>query len=152
MGNYQVRPDGAVNLLDFGAIRVFPASFARGVIDLFEAIRDHDDEKAAHAYRNWGFDDITPTKVTVLNGWARFLYEPLLDDRVRRIQENEDGQYGRAVAEEVHTGLKSLGGRRRAPTEIDGSFCFFFQKEALACFILCIGSGSFLKKRTKKLS
>jgi predicted unusual protein kinase regulating ubiquinone biosynthesis (AarF/ABC1/UbiB family) len=112
MGNYQVRPDGAVNLLDFGAIRVFPASFARGVIDLFEAVRDHDDEKAAHAYRNWGFDDITPTKVTVLNGWARFLYEPLLDDRVRRIQENEDGQYGRAVAEEVHTGLKSIGGVR----------------------------------------
>jgi predicted unusual protein kinase regulating ubiquinone biosynthesis (AarF/ABC1/UbiB family) len=112
MGNYQVRPDGTVNLLDFGAIRVFPASFARGVIDLFEAIRDHDDEKAAIAYRNWGFDDITPTKVTVLNGWARFLYEPLLDDRVRRIQENEDGQYGRAVAEGVHTGLKSIGGVR----------------------------------------
>jgi predicted unusual protein kinase regulating ubiquinone biosynthesis (AarF/ABC1/UbiB family) len=112
MGNYQVRPDGTVNLLDFGAIRVFPASFARGVIDLFEAIRDHDDEKAAVAYRNWGFDDITPTKVTVLNGWARFLYEPLLDDRVRRIQENEDGQYGRSVAEGVHTGLKSIGGVR----------------------------------------
>ncbi len=63
MGNYQVRPDGAVNLLDFGAIRVFPASFARGVIDLFEAIRDHDDGKAADAYRGWGFVDITPAKV-----------------------------------------------------------------------------------------
>ena len=112
LGNYQVRPDGSVNLLDFGAIRVFPASFASGVIHLFEAIRDHDDEKAAVAYRNWGFDDITPTKVTVLNGWARFLYEPLLDDRVRRIQENEDGQYGRTVAEGVHTGLKSIGGVR----------------------------------------
>jgi predicted unusual protein kinase regulating ubiquinone biosynthesis (AarF/ABC1/UbiB family) len=112
MGNYQIRPDGSVNLLDFGAIRVFPASFASGVIALFEAIRDHDDEKAARAYRNWGFDDITPTKVTVLNGWARFLYEPLLDDRVRRIQENEDGQYGRSVAEGVHTGLQSIGGVR----------------------------------------
>jgi predicted unusual protein kinase regulating ubiquinone biosynthesis (AarF/ABC1/UbiB family) len=112
MGNYQVRPDGAVNLLDFGAIRVFPASFARGVIDLFEAIRDHDDEKAAHAYSNWGFDNITPTKVTVLNGWARFLYEPLLDDRVRRIQETDDVQYGRTVAEGVHSGLKSIGGVR----------------------------------------
>ncbi len=112
LGNYQVRPDGAVNLLDFGAIRVFPAKFARGVIDLFEAIRDHDDEKAAQAYSNWGFGDITPTKVTVLNGWARFLYEPLLDDRVRRIQENEDGQYGRTVAEGVHSGLQSIGGVR----------------------------------------
>jgi hypothetical protein len=33
----------------------------------------------------------------------------------------------------------------------DGSFCFFFQKEALSYF--CVrASGSFLKKRTKKLS
>jgi predicted unusual protein kinase regulating ubiquinone biosynthesis (AarF/ABC1/UbiB family) len=30
MGNYQVRPDGSVNLLDFGAIRVFDARFVRG--------------------------------------------------------------------------------------------------------------------------
>ena len=121
LGNYQVRPDGTVNLLDFGAIRVFPASFARGVIDLFEAIRDHDDEKAARAYSNWGFGDITPTKVTVLNGWARFLYEPLLDDRVRRIQESDDGQYGRTVAEGVHSGLQSIGGGAAAARiRIDG--------------------------------
>ena len=112
LGNYQVRPDGGVNLLDFGAIRVFPPSFVRGVIDLFEAVRDHDDGKAAQAYANWGFEDVTPRKVAVLNGWARFLYEPLLDDRVRRIQENEDGSFGRAVAEEVHSGLKSIGGVR----------------------------------------
>jgi predicted unusual protein kinase regulating ubiquinone biosynthesis (AarF/ABC1/UbiB family) len=112
LGNYQVRPDGGVNLLDFGAIRVFPPSFVRGVIDLFEAVRDADDEKAALAYRNWGFGDITVEKVQVLNGWARFLYEPLLDDRVRRIQENGEGNYGRAVAEEVHSGLKSIGGVR----------------------------------------
>ena len=38
MGNYQVRPDGSVNLLDFGAIRVFDANFVRGVIDLYEAV------------------------------------------------------------------------------------------------------------------
>jgi predicted unusual protein kinase regulating ubiquinone biosynthesis (AarF/ABC1/UbiB family) len=112
LGNYQVRPDGGVNLLDFGAIRVFPPSFVRGVIDLFEAVRDADDEKAAQAYRNWGFGDITVEKVHVLNGWARFLYEPLLDDRVRRIQENGEGNFGRAVAEEVHSGLKSIGGVR----------------------------------------
>jgi predicted unusual protein kinase regulating ubiquinone biosynthesis (AarF/ABC1/UbiB family) len=111
LGNYQVRPDGGVNLLDYGAIRVFPAIFVRGVIDLFEAIRDNDEAKAGEAYRNWGFSDITPQKVAVLNGWARFLYEPLLDDRVRRIQET-DGQFGRSVAEEVHSGLKSIGGVR----------------------------------------
>lgn len=112
LGNYQVRPDGGVNLLDFGAIRVFPPSFVRGVIDLFEAVRDADEGRAAEAYRNWGFADVTPEKVKVLNGWARFLYEPLLDDRVRRIQENGEGNFGRAVAEEVHSGLKSIGGVR----------------------------------------
>lgn len=112
LGNYQVRPDGGVNLLDFGAIRVFPPHFVRGVIDLFEAVRDADEAKAAAAYRSWGFEDVTEQKVRVLNGWARFLYEPLLDDRVRRIQENGEGNFGRAVAEEVHSGLKSIGGVR----------------------------------------
>ncbi len=54
LGNYQVRPDGSVNLLDFGAIRVFQARFVSGVIALFEAVRDHDDDKAHHAYRDLG--------------------------------------------------------------------------------------------------
>ena len=110
MGNYQVRPDGSVNLLDFGAIRVFDASFVRGVIDLYEAVRDNDDAKAYRAYETWGFGDLTPEKMDVLNLWARFLYEPLTQDRVRRIQETDDPQFGRAIAEKVHAGLKRTGG------------------------------------------
>jgi predicted unusual protein kinase regulating ubiquinone biosynthesis (AarF/ABC1/UbiB family) len=112
LGNYQVRPDGTVNLFDYGAIRIFPAMFVRGVIDLFEAIRDNDDEKAHHAYTVWGFTDITREKLAVLNQWARFLYEPLMQDRVRRIQESDDPLYGRAVAEQVHAGLQRTGGVR----------------------------------------
>ena len=46
----------------------------------------------------------------VLNLWARFLYEPLTQDRVRRIQETDDPQFGRAIAEKVHAGLKRTGG------------------------------------------
>jgi predicted unusual protein kinase regulating ubiquinone biosynthesis (AarF/ABC1/UbiB family) len=110
LGNYQVRPDGTVNLLDFGAIRVFPAQFVRGVIDLYEAVRDNDDDKAHHAYTTWGFTDLSREKMAVLNMWARFLYEPLMQDRVRRIQETNDVQYGREVAERVHAGLKRTGG------------------------------------------
>ena len=53
LGNYQVRADGSVNLLDYGAIRVFPAKFVGGVIALFEAVRDNDDDK--------GNDDDTTT-------------------------------------------------------------------------------------------
>lgn len=110
LGNYQVRPDGSVNLLDFGAIRVFPPRFVRGVIELFEAVRDHDDDKAHHAYETWGFTDLTRENVDVLNLWARFLYEPLVDDRVRRITESDDPMFGREVAEKVHAGLKRTGG------------------------------------------
>lgn len=110
LGNYQVRPDASVNLLDYGAIRVFPATFVRGVIDLYEAVRDEDEAKAHHAYSSWGFTDLNKEKMAALNLWARFLYEPLVQDRVRPIQENDDPQFGRAVAEQVHAGLKKSGG------------------------------------------
>jgi predicted unusual protein kinase regulating ubiquinone biosynthesis (AarF/ABC1/UbiB family) len=112
LGNYQVRGDGGVNLLDYGCIRVFQPHFIRGVIDLYEAVRDKDEEKAHHAYETWGFQGLDREKMAVLNLWAEFLYEPLLQDRTRRIQENDDPQFGRRVAEEVHAGLKRIGGVR----------------------------------------
>ncbi|MFC0384522.1 ABC1 kinase family protein [Muricoccus vinaceus] len=113
LGNYQVRPDEAgINLLDFGAIRVFPPRFITGTLTLYEAVRDEDRDKAAHAFELWGFKDLKRETMEVLLRWARFLYEPLLEDRVRAVQETNDPQYGRKVAEEVHAGLKRVGGVR----------------------------------------
>ena len=112
LGNYQVNKEGGINLLDFGAIRVFGSRFVAGVIDLFRAIRDNDDALAHHAYSSWGFTDITKEKLDVLNEWARFLYEPLMQDRIRPIQETNDVTFGRSVAEKVHEGLKRTGGVR----------------------------------------
>ena len=112
LGNYQVRADNGLNLLDFGAIRVFPPTFVRGVIDLYEAIRDGDEAKAQFAYEGWGFENLSKAQIGLLNQWAAFVYEPLLQDRVRRIQDNDDPQYGRSVAEKVHAGLKEAGGVR----------------------------------------
>ncbi len=112
LGNYQVRADNGLNLLDFGAIRVFPSRFVRGVIDLYESIRDEDMDRAHHAYEQWGFTDLSREKMGILNEWARFIYEPLLQDRVRLIQENDDPNFGRSVAEKVHEGLKRTGGVR----------------------------------------
>jgi predicted unusual protein kinase regulating ubiquinone biosynthesis (AarF/ABC1/UbiB family) len=112
LGNYQVRADNGLNLLDFGAIRVFPPKFVRGVIDLYEAIRDEDMDRAHHAYEQWGFIDLSREKMEILNQWARFIYEPLLSDRVRLIQEHGSPDYGRQVAEKVHEGLKRTGGVR----------------------------------------
>ena len=109
LGNYQVRGDNGLNLLDLGAIRVFAPRFVKGVIDLYEAIRDGDLEKARHAYESWGFLNLSKEQLEVLNQWAEFVYEPLLQDRVRRIQEHGDPSYGRSVAEKVHAGLRQTG-------------------------------------------
>ena len=112
LGNYQVRADNGLNLLDYGTIRVFPTKFIRGVIDLYEAIRDEDMDRAHHAYEQWGFAGLSREKMGILNQWARFIYEPLLDDRVRLIQEHGSPDYGRQVAEKVHSELKTSGGVR----------------------------------------
>ncbi len=111
LGNYSVRPDHSINLLDFGCIRVFQAKFVQGVIDLYRAIRDDDLELAVHAYETWGFDNLSKEILETLNLWANFVYAPLLEDRTRRIQDFESsGVYGRDVAEKVHKRLRELGG------------------------------------------
>ncbi len=112
LGNFQVRADEGLNLLDFGAIRIFRPQFVQGVIDLQHAIEGDDADQAYHAYQGWGFTDISRETMDVLNEWARFIYEPLLQDRVRPIQESDDPQFGRSVAERVHAGLKRTGGVR----------------------------------------
>jgi len=92
LGNYTVRADHGINLLDFGCIRTFPASFVRGVVDLYRALKHRDDVLAAKAYRGWGFHAVTPELVDVMNMWARFIFTPLLDDRARLV---DDGSRGR---------------------------------------------------------
>jgi predicted unusual protein kinase regulating ubiquinone biosynthesis (AarF/ABC1/UbiB family) len=112
LGNYTVRPDGSVNLMDFGCIRVFKPSFVKGVIDLYRALRDGDEDLAVEAYRIWGFEDLDRETIDVLNHWARFVYAPLMEDRTRRIQETNSGVYGREVVEKVHGELRRLKGVR----------------------------------------
>jgi predicted unusual protein kinase regulating ubiquinone biosynthesis (AarF/ABC1/UbiB family) len=111
LGNYTVRQDGAVNLLDFGCVRIFPAPFVKGVIDLYHALDRDDEALAVSAYECWGFHNLSREMIAVLNRWAHFLYAPLLDDRKRRIHDKE-GAYGREVAEEVHHEIRRLGGVR----------------------------------------
>lgn len=112
LGNYTVRDDYSINLLDFGAIRVFRTSFVAGVIDLYHALERDDMELAVHAYRTWGFDNLSKEVVDTLNIWAAFVYAPLLENRPRMIQDSPDGMYGRDVAEKVHAGLRRIGGVR----------------------------------------
>ena len=101
LGNYSIRPNGDINLLDFGCIRVFPPTFVKGVIDLYIGLRDGDEELAVNAYRTWGFENLDRDTIDVLNHWARFVYSPLMEDKVRRIQETNSGVYGKEVVEKV---------------------------------------------------
>ena len=125
LGNYTVFRDEAgapagINLLDYGCIRIFPPAFVQGVIDLYRGLREGDEDLVARAYEVWGFRNLRPDLVEVLNIWARFIYGPLLDDRVRPIAEGvSPGQYGREQAMRVHRGLKEKG-----PVTIPREFVF----------------------------
>lgn len=111
LGNYSVRPDDlSINLLDFGCVRIFPPKFVGGVIDLYRALQEDDTERAVHAYETWGFEGLSTEQVETLNIWARFLYGPILDDKVRPIGEVTNGVYGREIAEKVHEQLRQVGG------------------------------------------
>jgi predicted unusual protein kinase regulating ubiquinone biosynthesis (AarF/ABC1/UbiB family) len=110
MGNYTIRADHGINLLDFGCIRIFKPELVQGVIELYQALLTDDDDRAVAAYRAWGFTNPSKSLIEVLNIWARFIYAPLMEDRVRSIDETNTGLYGRATAAKVHQELRKLGG------------------------------------------
>lgn len=114
LGNYSVFQQdgepGGINLLDYGCIRVFPPRFIGAVIDLYKGLEAHDDARIVHAYETWGFKNLSRELIDTLNIWARFIYGPLLDDRVRTIADGvSPGQYGRREAFLVHKALKEKG-------------------------------------------
>jgi predicted unusual protein kinase regulating ubiquinone biosynthesis (AarF/ABC1/UbiB family) len=106
LGNYSVRKDHSINLLDFGCVRVFPPKFVGGVIDLYHSLMENDIARSVHAYETWGFKNLSKEQVDILNIWARFLYAPLMDDKVRPIGEVTNGIFGRETAQAVHEKLR----------------------------------------------
>ena len=110
LGNYSITDEGHINLMDFGSIRLFRPDFVGGVIDLYKALRDDDKELAVHAYEKWGFHGLDKEAIDVLNVWAGFIYAPLLEDKVRPIQQVRSGNMGRELAGKVHGELKRIGG------------------------------------------
>ncbi len=119
LGNYTVfeeapakgrkpRPAG-INLLDFGCIRIFSPTFVGGVVDLFHGFREDNRQLIVRAYERWGFKGLTDDIIDALNIWARFIYSPLLDDRVRTIADGVKPQeYGRREVWKVKQALRSI--------------------------------------------
>jgi predicted unusual protein kinase regulating ubiquinone biosynthesis (AarF/ABC1/UbiB family) len=124
LGNYTVfaeegRPAG-INLLDYGCIRIFPPSFVGGVVDLYMGLLHGDEARVVHAYETWGFKRLNRDLIDTLNIWARFIYGPLLDDRVRTIADGvKPSDYGRREAFRVHQALKAKG-----PVTVPREFVF----------------------------
>ncbi len=112
LGNYTVRADGSVNLMDFGCVRVFPPRFVRGSIELYRALMSDDLDRAVAAYQDWGFTGLSREMIAVLNRWAAFLYGPLMDDRPRRLTEGMGEGFGRDMAQNVFGELRRMGGVR----------------------------------------
>ncbi len=125
LGNYTVFDDAkgeaaGINLLDYGCIRVFPPSFVGGVVDLYRGLLEGDEPRVVHAYETWGFKRLNKPLIEALNIWARFIYGPLLDDRVRTIADGvKPSDYGRKQAFQVHQALKKLG-----PVQVPREFVF----------------------------
>src|SRR5215468_10358794 len=124
LGNYTVfeargRPAG-INLLDYGCIRIFAPKFVGGVVDLYHGLLKADDDLIVHAYETWGFKRLNRELIDALNIWARFIYGPLLDDRVRSLADGvKPSEYGRREAFRVHQALKQKG-----PVTVPREFVF----------------------------
>jgi predicted unusual protein kinase regulating ubiquinone biosynthesis (AarF/ABC1/UbiB family) len=124
LGNYTVfSEDGearGINLLDYGCVRIFHPRFVGGVVDLYRGLQTDDRARIVHAYETWGFKDLSNELIDILNIWARFIYAPLLDDRVRTVADGvKPGEYGRRQAFEVHKALKEKG-----PVTVPREFVF----------------------------
>jgi predicted unusual protein kinase regulating ubiquinone biosynthesis (AarF/ABC1/UbiB family) len=124
LGNYTVFDEGeeacGINLLDYGCVRIFPPSFVAGVVDLYEGLQRDDRAQIAHAYETWGFRRLSAELIDILNIWARFIYGPLMEDKVRAIAgDTSPAEYGRKQAFKVHHAL-----RERGPVTIPREFVF----------------------------
>jgi predicted unusual protein kinase regulating ubiquinone biosynthesis (AarF/ABC1/UbiB family) len=122
LGNYSIVASGGdvegVNLFDFGCVRIFSSRFAGGVIALYHALKRGDEAGIVAAYEIWGFSNLSRQTIEALNIWARFIYGPLLDDRVRTIADGvKPGDYGRREVTAVVRALKEQGGGLKVPRE-----------------------------------
>jgi predicted unusual protein kinase regulating ubiquinone biosynthesis (AarF/ABC1/UbiB family) len=124
LGNYTVRREAGeaagINLLDYGCVRIFPPRFVACVVDLYRGLQRGEEARIVSAYEGWGFKNLSKDLIETLNIWAKFIYGPLLEDRVRTIADGvKPGEYGRREAFRVHQELK-----RKGPVTVPREFVF----------------------------
>ncbi len=108
-GNYTFQEE-TLNIMDFGCVRKFSPQFIGAVLHLYYGLLKSNKKDIQDAYHRWGFQDLDDDTQEALTHWAKFLYGPLLDDRVRPIDESGTGHHGKEVALNVHRLLRKKGG------------------------------------------
>ena len=126
LGNYSILREGeelrALNLFDFGCVRVFPPSFVEGIVSLTRALKNGDGEALASAYARCGFRRLSPAARDAVTIWARFLCAPILEDRERTIADGvKPGEFGRREMGRMMRALKGEDEALAPPRE----FVFF---------------------------
>jgi predicted unusual protein kinase regulating ubiquinone biosynthesis (AarF/ABC1/UbiB family) len=124
LGNYSVKPEpsgggiAALNLFDYGCVRIFPERFVLGVVELYRALRENDSARLVNAYELWGFARLSRGVIEAMNIWARFICGPILDDRERSVADGvKPGEYGRREIGAVMRALRAEGGDLVIPRE-----------------------------------
>lgn len=121
LGNYTFTPGAeTLNMLDFGCVRIFPPKFVQGVVNLYRALQRDDIDGVGDAYRDWGFGELPRGAVEALTIWAKFMYAPMLDDRVRTAADGvSPGEYGRREIMKVKDEIAKFG-----PVRVPREFVF----------------------------
>ena len=90
------------------------------MVDLYRGLERGDGDLVVHAYKIWGFRNLNRKLIDTLNIWAKFIFGPLLDDRVRTIADGvKPADYGRKEAFCVHKALREQG-----PVTVPREFVF----------------------------
>jgi predicted unusual protein kinase regulating ubiquinone biosynthesis (AarF/ABC1/UbiB family) len=109
-GNYLISDDLKIILLDFGCVRYFHDDFINGVLLLYIGLLKGNKKHITDAYDLWGFKNLDADTADIITEWAKMLYEPLLDDRVRLIQKDTNGEHGYKTALKIHEALNKTNG------------------------------------------
>ncbi len=125
LGNYTVFDDGrpappaSISSTTAASASFRPNSSAASSIST-TACSKGDDDLIVHAYETWGFKRLNRELIDALNIWARFIYGPLLEDRVRSLADGvKPAEYGRREAFRVHQAL-----RQKGPVTVPREFVF----------------------------
>ena len=106
MGNYTWTPQGDLNIVDFGCVRIFPDRFVQGAIAIYESLLEQRDTQ--EGYDLLGFENLTKPHKVLLDRWAYFLLAPFLRDKKSTLYDHVEE--GLNLAGHIHKELRASGG------------------------------------------